>query len=325
MNNHAQSGAFALTPQTAEMLLLSHIVAESTCWSVLKASGEALREYLQGQITQDIARLKPEQGIHAFLLSPQGKAVSELYIMQGSGEELILLTPSHVATETVSRLRRFALGYQLRIGIVDAYAVFSVQGTAAARVLVDLGLPEPGETWLSRSRHPDEDLFALLMPKQPPGFWLIGRRDWLAQHLPDRVHEDQCEALRIIRGLPRFGSEWDASLHPLNANLIEFDGVSFTKGCYVGQEVTSRMQWRGGIKKKLYRVQLLDVQTQTAPQTLPCPVISIGRIGDIRCMAFDQDQQCFGIALLPISTVDEGMPLHLENGSQIRVLEPCHV
>ncbi|HCS12948.1 MAG TPA: folate-binding protein YgfZ [Zetaproteobacteria bacterium] len=324
MNHHAQTGAPALTPQTAETLLLNHIVSESTCWSVLKASGQGLREYLQGQITQDIARLKPEQGIHACLLSPQGKAVSELYILQAAGDELILLTPSYVATETVARLRRFALGYQMRIGIMDAYAVYSVQGTGATRALADIGLPEPGETWRSRSRHPDEDVFALLMPKQPPGYWIIGRHDWLAQRLSDRVSEDQCEALRIIRGLPRFGSEWDVSLHPLNANLIEFDGVSFDKGCYVGQEVTGRMHWRGGIKKKLYRVLLPDMQAEHPPQTLPCPVVSTGRIGELRSMAFDQDRQCFGIALLPISTVQEDMPLHLENGSVIRVLEPCH-
>jgi len=312
----------ALLPQTAEKLLHAFIVSERRYWCVLKASGEGLRDYLQGQITQDIQQLKPSQAIHACLLSPQGKAVSELYIIEASADELILLTPAHLANETVSRLRRFALGYQLRIGVVDSFCVFGLQGSGASAALTGIGLIEPGSEWLACSRHTTSEVFALLMPKQPTGYWVVGKREWLEQYLPATSDESQGEAMRIIRGLPRFGSDWDASLHPLNANLIEFDGVSFDKGCYVGQEVTSRMHWRGGIKKKLYRVMLPD--TQALPVSLPCPVLSTGRIGEIRSLAFDQAGQCFGIALLPISTVNDSQPLKLEDGAEVRVLEPCH-
>ncbi len=301
-----------------------HIVAERSCWRVLKASGDGLRDFLQGQITQDITRLKPEQGIHACLLTPQGKALSEVYICQGKGDELVILTPAHVAVETVARLRRFSLGYQLRIGIVEELGVFSLQGTHTGEVLAQLGLPEPQDNWLACSRDAQGELVAMLMPREPRGFWLIGSKQTIAEQTPGQLPEDQCEAMRIIRGLPRFGEEWDASLHPLNANLIEFDGVSFDKGCYVGQEVTSRMRWRGGIKKKLYRVQLPDTKHGIAAPSLPCPVLSTQRIGEIRSLAFDADGQCFGIALLPIESVNEQTPLHLENGESMRVIEPCH-
>ncbi len=313
-----------LLPQTAEQLFHGHIITERNCWSVLKASGDSLRDYMQGQITQDIERLKPEQGIHTCLLTPQGKAISELYICQGKGDELILLTPAHVATETVARLRRFSLGFQLRIGIVDELGVFSLQGTHAAARLAGIGLPEPQDHWLACSRDGQEKLFALVMPRQSQGFWLIGSKARLEAEMSSRLSEDQSEALRIIRGLPRFGVEWDADMHPLNANLIEFDAVSFDKGCYVGQEVTSRMHWRGGIKKKLYRVQLPNME-QTAPPLLPCPVYDSAQcIGEIRSLAFDAEGQCFGIAQLPISSVNEAMGLHLENGASLHVIEPCH-
>jgi len=311
-----------LLPQTAEKLLHGFVVSERGYWSVLKASGEGLRDYLQGQVTQDIQRLKPGQGIHACLLTPQGKAVTELYIIEGIADELILLTPAHLANETVSRLRRFALGYQLRIGVVDSFCVFGLQGSGASAALSGVGLAEPGNEWLACSQHATAEAFALLMPKQPTGYWVIGKRQWLEQYLPVTSDETQTEAMRIIRGLPRLGSEWDASLHPLNANLVEFDGVSFDKGCYVGQEVTSRMHWRGGIKKKLYRVMLPD--TQALPESLPCPVLSSGRIGELRSLAIDQANQCFGIALLPISTVNEKTALSLESGAELTVLEPCH-
>jgi len=313
----------SLSSQTAGQLLNGHIVAGRSCWSVLKASGDGLRDYLQGQITQDITRLTPEQGIYTCLLTPQGKAVSELYICEGKGDELVMLTPTSVAVETVARLRRFSLGYQLRIGLVDEIGVFSLQGTHTGTALAGLDLPEPQDNWLACSRDAQGELLAILMLREPRGFWLVGRKQAIVEQLPSQLAEDQCEAMRIIRGLPRFGAEWDASLHPLNANLIEFDGVSFDKGCYVGQEVTSRMRWRGGIKKKLYRVQLPDTRHDTAP-SLPCPVCSAHAIGEIRSLAFDADSQCFGIALLPIESVNEETPLHLENGESIRVIEPCH-
>ena len=312
-----------LLPHTAEQLLHGRIVAPRSCWRVLKASGDGLRDYLQGQITQDITRLKSEQGIHTCLLSPQGKAVTELYIFQGAGDELILLTPAHVATETVARLRRFSMGFQLRIGIVEGPAVFSLQGASAGEALAGLGLPDPEDNWLACSRHAQEELFALLMHRRPRGFWLIGRKEFIVARFPDQVSEDQCEAMRIIRGMPRFGVEWDVSLHPLNANLIEFDGVSFDKGCYVGQEVTSRMHWRGGIKKKLYRVQLPDAKPDALP-SLPSPVHSNQRIGELVSLACDQEGQCFGIALLPIATVNEMTDLHLGDGLAMTVIEPCH-
>jgi len=310
----------SLSAHTAEQLLHGHIIAERSCWSVLKASGDGLRDYLQGQITQDITRLKPEQGIHACLLTAQGKAVSEIYICQGKDDELIMLTPSHVATEAVARLRRFSLGFQLRIGVVEEFGVFSLQGACVGTALTGLGLPEPQGNWLTCSRNEQKELFAMAIPQ---GFWLIGNKTRLQGDLPAPVSDDQSEALRVIQGQPRFGIEWDESLHPLNANLIEFDGVSFDKGCYVGQEVTSRMHWRGGIKKKLYRVRLPDTK-HAAALSLPCPVFSTQRIGEIRSLALDAEGQCFGIALLPIESVNEETPLHLESGESMRVVEPCH-
>jgi len=311
-----------LTAATAEQLLSGAVIAPRNRWAVLKASGDGLRDYLQGQITQDMGRLSAEQAIHSCILTPQGKAASELYILEGLGDELILLTPAAHAEAIVARLRRFALGYRLRIGLVDTLAVCSVQGAGAAEIIADAGLDEPGEAWLGSSRAAEPERFALVMPQQPRGFWLISERAW-----SDRLHaahtaisEDELIAMRIIRGLPEFGCEWDERIHPLNANLIEFDGVSFDKGCYVGQEVTSRMHWRGGIKKRLYRIAL-----SAAPEQLPCPILTqSGNVGELRSAAIDHEQRCVGIALLPIETAESAAALTLENGATVELLEACH-
>ncbi|HKI61511.1 MAG TPA: tRNA-modifying protein YgfZ, partial [Mariprofundaceae bacterium] len=105
----------------------------------------------------------------------------------------------------------------------------------------------------------------------------------------------------------------------LNANLIEFNGVSFEKGCYVGQEITSRMHWRGGIKKKLYRVGI-----EEQPDSLPCPLFTTAKIGELKSAAIDHEGACTGIALLPVEVAESKAPLTLENGSIVTLHEACH-
>jgi len=287
-------------------------------WSVLKASGSGIREYLQGQITQDMAKLTPGQGIHTFILTPQGKAVSELYLLEGNSDELILLTPADYAVSAVARLRQFALGYALRIGIVDVCCVLEIRGVQAAKELQHFNLPEMENKWLT-TRHAG-DIHVLTMLEKPHGFWLIGNTSELETIVRSNIlDKDDIEAMRILQGIPRFGTDWDEKIYPMNANLIEFNGVDFDKGCYVGQEVTSRMHWRGGIKKRFYRVKLGD-----APKALPCPVLTTAKIGMLTSAAKDAEGVCFGIAHLPIEVAESDASLSLENGIAMQVIEACH-
>jgi hypothetical protein len=311
-----------LSSETVDRLIQSYVLGSRPAWSVLKASGPGIRDYLQGQITQDMAKLTPGQGIHACLLTPQGKPVSELYIIEGHDDALILLTPKSYAVQTVARLRQFAIAHDLRIGVVDSLGVCSIQGANSVQALSLFGLPDPGQDLLASSRSKAPDTHALVMPADPRGFWIVAPFQQILAVL-DRSYasapEAEFEAMRIIRGIPDFGKEWDESIHPLNANLIEFHGVSFEKGCYVGQEVTSRMHWRGGIKKKLYRVAV-DGQ----PDSLPCPLMATAKIGELKSAAIDHEGDCLGIALLPIEMAESKVHLELENGAHVTILEVCH-
>ncbi|MDQ6992953.1 MAG: folate-binding protein [Mariprofundus sp.] len=308
-----------LTTATTDLLLNGCVIAERRNWTVLKASGPTLRDYLQGQITQDITKLSDSCGIHSALLTPQGKAVSELYLLNSSDDELILLTPSSSAHATVARLRQFALGHTLRIGIVDAMGICSIQGTHVNSALELLGLNEPQASWLSYSHR--DAVFAMVMPQLPRGYWIIAAKE-IIEKLSDTLHvvdETEVEAMRIMRGIPHFGIEWDATMHPLNANLIEFNGISFDKGCYVGQEVSSRMHWRGGIKKRLYQVSIDGL-----PEAIPCPIRTTLNIGELKSAAMNHEGNCVGIALLPIATAESKNTLSLENGVRVTLLEACH-
>jgi folate-binding protein YgfZ len=308
----------SLSIATGKLLQSEYTIAWRQDWSVLKASGPGIRKYLQGQITQDMDKLTPGKGIHTFILTPQGKAVSELYLLEGNNDELILLTPADYAVASVARLRQFALGYALRIGVVDAYSVLEIQGAQAAGILQHFSFPDTEDEWLT-TRHAD-DIHALTMSKKPHRFWLIGNTSELKIITrSNMLDQDAVEAMRILQGIPRFGTDWDEKTYPMNANLIEFDGVSFDKGCYVGQEVTSRMHWRGGIKKRFYRVKLGGV-----PKALPCPILTTAKIGMLTSAATDAEGICFGIAHLPIEVAESDAPLSLENNAEVNIIEACH-
>lgn len=312
-----------LSESTADKLLHDYCLAPRSFWSVVKISGERVREYLQGQITQDVRMLTHEQGIHACVLTPQGKAVSEIYLFEGHEHELIMLTPASRAVALVQRLRRFSLGYQLRIGVVEGMCLCSVQGVHAVDALERLALPVPEPRWLACAHHAHKDLHVLTMPAKPQGFWIVAPDEILKPLLENGRHlvdESEMEAMRIIRGLPVFGIEWDESLHPLNANLLELNGVSFEKGCYVGQEVTSRMHWRGGIKKRLYQVELTGAKK---PPELPCPVRTTVDVGEVRSLAADHQGRLFGIALLPIETAESEQALSTPEGVAVRLMQAC--
>jgi len=277
--------------------------------AVLKASGKHIRQYLQGQITQDIQALTPETPIYTAVLTPQGKMLGDMHIID-HGDELIMVTSSCHAIALVERLRRFALGHDIRLGCVEALGVLSIQGNDSNTIIQTI-------------QHPIEA--SISMPEAASlGFWLVMRNsdiELALRGLPSACHNDDMENAAIAYGTPRFGRDWDASIHPLNANLIEMNGVSFDKGCYVGQEVTSRMHWRGGIKKKLYHVRIGGVLPVT-----PCPIQTKSiHIGTLTAAAYDSVEQAWGIAHLPIEIVEKHQPLSLIDLTAIRIIEPCHV
>lgn len=310
----------SLSPLTSKLLQTKYVMAHRQDWCVLKASGAGIRDYLQGQITQDMSKLIDAKSIHACLLTPKGKAVSELYLLEGDNNEIILLTPMEYAVSTIARLRQFALGYTLRIGVVDTWGILDIQGKYAADGLKHVDLPEPEKERLATSHV--GDMHVLTMAKDTGHFWIIGNQSKLNALLVSsdsaRITDDQLEAIRIIRGIPHFGVDWNEKIYPMNANLLEFNGVSFDKGCYVGQEVTSRMHWRNSVKKKFYRVRL-----ENAP-TVPCPILTTAKIGMLTSVAMDAENACVGIAHLPVNVAELDTPLSLENGATVSIIEVCH-
>jgi hypothetical protein len=183
--------------------------------ALVRLSGEDVRGFLQGLVTNDVDMLAPDRPLWAGLLTAQGKALFD-FILWADGEDVLL---DCEAEQTEALARRLSL-YRLRRAILierdDSLAVhWSPDGEMG---VADPRLPRLGRRWLGPAGDPAEG--------------------WLAHRL----------SLGVTEGVAELGS--DKTLW-LECNAAELNGVSFSKGCYVGQENTARMNWRNKVNRRI--------------------------------------------------------------------------
>ncbi|MDX8389812.1 MAG: folate-binding protein [Mariprofundaceae bacterium] len=288
--------------------------------SVIKVSGDRLRDYLQGQVTQDLTRLSAEQSIYGAVLTPQGKIVSPFYMLEAGEDEILVITAREAANDLVHRLRQYAIGYTLRIGIFDALHVISVQGKGGDAAIQTVNLTSIEKRYLACEKQ--GDVWVVFKPEADShGYWLVTPTEQVEEVLSGIdtvVDESAFLAACTLHGTPNFTVDWQAGVYALNVNFIEYQGVSFDKGCYVGQELTSRMQWRGGIKWRFYRVQLAMM-----PNQLPSPIETTAEVGKITSAAQSAEGQIYGIAHLRIAAVEAAQPMYDQHGNNVDILGVC--
>jgi len=203
--------------------------------AILAVSGPDARDFLQGLITQDIHALAPGRGLYAALLSPQGKILFDFLLAEGDGAILIDVA----AGQRDALLRRLTM-YRLR-------AKVEIQARDQLGVYLNLaGHPQNRATPYSDRAvtFADPRLAAL-------GVRSIGARAEMPAQLAGPAHYHQN---RLALGLPESADFGQEKVFALDAGLEELHGVSFTKGCYIGQELTSRMKHRATTRKRILTV-----------------------------------------------------------------------
>jgi folate-binding protein YgfZ len=199
---------------------------------VVRAAGPEAMPFLQGQLSQDIDALDVGSSAWSLLLDPQGKVVAWLRVLRAGEDELHLDVDQGFGNSVIARLERFKLRTKCELG-VESRSAIALRGPGAAAAG---GLPAP---W--------------------PG---VEGADLLDGEWPDGVPEagrDELEAIRIEAGVPAMGRELTERTIPVEAGqwLIELS-VSFTKGCYTGQELVARVDSRGGHAPRPVRGLLVD-------------------------------------------------------------------
>lgn len=188
--------------------------------SAREGLGEDVRAFLQGLITADVQGPLP---VWAALLSPQGKVLFDFLVWE-DGNSLLLDCEAAAAPSLAKRLSLYRLRRAIDIAVDPELAVhWSLE---AGQGTIDPRLAALGQRWLAP-------------PAEEPS--------------ADQAYQTHRLALRVPEGQAELGQ--DATLW-LECNASELNGVSFTKGCYVGQENTARMNWRQKVNRRLLVVPL---------------------------------------------------------------------
>jgi folate-binding protein YgfZ len=211
---------------------------------VVKVSGEDARGFLNGLVTTDVTRLEPGAGRFGALLTPQGKIIVDFLITEatpGQGGGFLLDCPRALAGGLATKLGFYKLRAKVAVeDLSDSLGVIAAwDGELAMRP--DLTFADP---------RGDKFGWRILAPEE------------LKQRVADLIGADlvdsaDYEAYRIAAGLPRGGLDFMyGDAFPHETNMDRLNGVDFDKGCYVGQEVVSRMQHRGTARTRTIRVTL---------------------------------------------------------------------
>jgi tRNA-modifying protein YgfZ len=271
---------------------------------VVKVSGEDARNFLNGLVTTDVTMLRPSLGRFGALLTPQGKIMVDFLITEAPashGGGFLIDCPRALAQSLADKLGFYKLRAKVNVeNLSDSLGVLAAWDGDLS-VKPDLTFADPRNERLG---------WRILIPEE------------LAQKVTDLIGADLIDstaydAHRIASGVPRGGLDFTyGDAFPHETNMDHLHGVDFDKGCYVGQEVVSRMQHRGTARTRMIAVML----DGGAPEPGTVIVASDKPVGTMGSTAGRN-----GLALLRIDRVAdalaEGIPL-TAGGLTLRLAEP---
>ena len=213
---------------------------------VIRAQGADAGRFLHGQLTQDFALLPPHQARLAAYLTPKGRMLASFIAWQRGPEDYLLVCSRDLLAATLKRLAMFVL--RAKVQLHDASADFQLWGLAGDALISIAGSAQP--TWAKADF--DAANLVHLYPAcgQPRGLWLA------PADAPAPSGAALAPALwawgEVQSGVATLCAALTDAFVPQMLNYESIDGVNFKKGCYPGQEVVARSQFRGQLKRRAY-------------------------------------------------------------------------
>jgi folate-binding protein YgfZ len=275
---------------------------------VVKVSGEDARSFLNGLVTTDVTQLEPGMGRFGALLTPQGKIVVDFLITEvpaGHGGGFLIDCPRALAPELAKKLGFYRLRAKVAVeNLSDSLGVITAwDGDPAMRP--DLAFTDPRAERLGWRILAPEDL-----TQKVAG--LIGA---------DPVDSADYESHRIASGVPRGGLDFIyGDAFPHETNMDRLHGVDFDKGCYVGQEVVSRMQHRGTARTRTVRVMLDGPRPEPGTTILAGdrPVGTMGSAADNHGLALIRTDRVADALDAGVPLTAGGLAIRLADASDLR-------
>jgi folate-binding protein YgfZ len=226
--------------------------------AVIRARGADAGSFLQGQLTQDVLLMKPTEARLAAWCSAKGRMLASFVVCKLAQDEFLLILSRDVLATTLKRMKMFVL--RAKCELTDATAEMAVEGLlgqAAQDAPNAMNLVAPRADWMPAGVQNDSQMLVGL----PPGYVSAGP---VARALLIRFNQAApaaeaervaaWNALEISSGIARLSAAVSEAFVPQMLNYESVGGVNFKKGCYPGQEVVARSQFRGTLKRRAYIV-----------------------------------------------------------------------
>jgi folate-binding protein YgfZ len=245
----------------------------------LALTGVDRKPFLNGQVTNDVEALVPGQGCYAAFLTPKGKMLGDLRILDADDE--LLLDTERVSLQALFDLvRRFSIGHDVELHKRTLErGLLSLVGPRAREVAGAAELPETEHAHVT-AQLAGRPVRLIATDAGVDVLCDAADTEVVAAALREAgavpIAEEQAEVLRVERGRPRYGIDLDDSVIPQEAGLND-RAVSFTKGCYVGQETVARLFYKGKPNRHLRGIRLAAPVEHGTPLTLDGK--EVGRVG----------------------------------------------
>ena len=297
-------------------------LVDLTHLGLIRLAGPDLRTFLQGQVTNDVRQVTPELAQLNSHCSPKGRMLGSFWIIQ-RGDDFYLQLPAERLEPLLKRLRMFVLRAQVQVEDASGELVrCGIAGDCTADLLPFVPA-EPGQTitrdGITVLRLPgDRSRFEILAPpEQLTPVWQTMAANAV------QTGSNFWTLMDIRAGVPSVYDETADAFVPQMTNLQLIGGVSFTKGCYTGQEVVARMQYLGTLKRRMYRVHVDSPQCPAPGMSLHSASSESGQgAGRIVSAAPAPEGGFEALAVIQISSA-EADDLHLVDGDgpRLRLLD----
>ena len=271
---------------------------------VVKVAGEDARKFLNGLLTADIGEVGPGAARYAALLTPQGKILVDCLVVGAPGEPdlLYLDCPRALAPELVQRLTFYRLRAKVKIDDLTDQLVVLALWEGAGTTPHGVAFADPRLASLGWR--------VLLTPDLVP--------EVIAEAGAEQAEPSAYDTHRIALGVPRGGSDFIyGDAYPHETDMDQLGGVDFDKGCYVGQEVVSRIEHRSRARSRIVPVAFEDF--------VPEPGVPV-MAGDKQVGMLGSTAAGRGLALLRLDRVEEALAKGAElsaGGLSLRLVKPA--
>ena len=260
--------------------------------SVIDVSGPDAEAFLDSQLTSDVKNIKIKSLTRSGYCNPKGRLIATPYVIRNA-DSFNLLLPNDLVDEFISRISRFILRAKVSINENDALAIVGVIAQAGAEISIRELDELDNEILEINSRQG----FILCPFDSLESFWVKTTQSYL----PSKCEHWEVENIR--NGIVNIGDATKEQFLPQMINLEKHKGVSFTKGCYPGQEIVARTKYLGSVKRKLCYFRSDSSIGQGAPiltsEGTPC-----GTVCHTSRKSKESDNQ-EGLAVIHINNIDD--------------------